>query len=60
MTITDPGAVSTRRVHSNGPSRLHRRSRAHASSEQASNNLVHQAICDLCDSRIQGLRYVSI
>ena len=57
--ITEPGRVivHTLDVPRQGPSSINDRSSAPASA--ADRPAVHSARCDLCDSRIEGYRYVS-
>lgn len=59
MKITDPSAISIHRVRGSGPAPRRLRPGLRVSSRDAPSDLLHQAICDLCDSRIRGFRYVS-
>lgn len=59
MKITDPSAISIHRVRGSGPAPRRLRPGLRVPSRNASSDLLHQAICDLCDSRIRGFRYVS-
>lgn len=54
ITIKDPSSISIDRVRGNGPAHPAR------NRPRQPTNVAHQAICDLCDSRIQGIRYVRV